>query len=79
MSSGFGTSLISEGTAIGNTVVGKEQIITASTASKFQHACSIGYISGLTLNQKLYIQIGKYAVTGGTTTFSNFETYVEEK
>lgn len=75
----YGTSLISEGTAIGNTKVGTEQIITASTASKAQSACSIAYVSGLTLNTKYYIQIGKFAVTGGTATFQNFETYVEEK
>lgn len=75
----YGTSLISEGTAIGNTKVGTQQIITASTVSKFQSACSEAYVTGLSLNTKLYIQIGKFAITGGTATFQNFETYIEEK
>lgn len=75
----YGTSLISEGNAIGNSLAGNEQITTSSTASKFESACSIAYVSGLTSNTKYYFQIGKYAVTGGTAGFQNFETYIEEK
>lgn len=74
----IGTSQIAEGTAIGNTVIGTEKIITASTASKFQTSCDQVYKTGLGIGTKEFIQIGKYAVTGGTATFSNFDVLITE-
>ncbi len=74
----YGTSLISEGTAVGNTVVGTTKSMTSSTAAQSQTDCNVVQVTGLTVNQKIFIQIGKYAVTGGTATFSNFNVSVKE-
>ena len=74
----YGTSLIPEGTAIGNTLVGTSKSITSAVAAQPQSACNIVQVTGLTLNQKIFIQIGKYAVAGGTATFSNFGVSVKE-
>ena len=74
----YGTSLISQGTAIGNTVVGTTKGITSSTANQPQSACNTVQITGLTINTKIFIQIGKYAVVGGTATFANFNVSVVE-
>lgn len=74
----YGTSLISEGSAIGNTLVGTAKGVTSSTASKPQTVCNTVQITGLTVGTKYLFQIGKYAVTGGTATFSNFNVSVLE-
>lgn len=74
----IGTSLITEGSAVGNTLVGTAKGITSSTATGVETACNQVYKTGLTVGTKEFIQIGKYAVTGGTASFSNFDVFVSE-
>lgn len=74
----YGTSAITEGNAIGNTLVGSAKTMVSTAANNAYSACNVVQVTGLAINTKIFIQIGKFAVTGGTASFSNFDVSVFE-
>jgi len=67
-----------EGVALTGTAVGIAITGTSATAGAIVPACNTVQVTGLTVGTKIWIEIGKYAVTGGTASFTNFNVSVIE-
>jgi hypothetical protein len=74
----IGTTLLAQDAAIGNTLIGTAKNMISATAGHTYGICNTVQKTGLAIGTKEFIQIGKYAVTGGTVTWSNFDVSVRE-
>jgi hypothetical protein len=68
----------SEGVALTGTLAGTAITGTSATANAIVPACNHVQVTGLTIGTKIWIEIGKYAITGGTASFTNFNVTVVE-
>ena len=66
------------GTQVGGTVTGSGVVSGSTTGVPIASFSHQGIVSGLTLSTAYWIDIGEYAVTAGTATFSNINVTIIE-